>query len=77
MLFSFNVSHFQWIEGASVLDLILKFTIQSRSEFIDDALNNFLSLPACHDAQTSSIDLSCNVVHTFPKLHTTAIFVTV
>ena len=36
-------------QGASVLDPILKFAewIQSRTEFIDDGLNNFLSSPAC------------------------------
>ena len=57
MFFSFKISHFQWIQGASVFDPILKFTewIQSiRTEFIDDALDNFLLSIACHDAETST-----------------------
>jgi len=49
--------------GASTLDPILKFAewIQSRTEFIDDGLENFLSSPACRDAETGT-DLPCNVV---------------
>mmetsp|Transcript_3185 Transcript_3185/g.8791 ORF Transcript_3185/g.8791 Transcript_3185/m.8791 type:complete len:312 (+) Transcript_3185:418-1353(+) len=48
--------------GASLLDPILKFAewIQARTEFIDEALDNFLSSPACTDAEGT--DLECNVV---------------
>ncbi len=49
--------------GASMLDPILKFAewIQARTEFIDESLDNFLSSPACKDAETTD-DLGCNVV---------------
>ena len=49
--------------GASFLDPILKFAewVQARTEFIDAALENFLSSPACHDAENNE-DLVCNVV---------------
>ena len=49
--------------GASLLDPILKFAewIQARTEFIDSALDNFLSSPACRDSSTDT-DKACNVV---------------
>ena len=49
--------------GASMLDPILKFAewIQARTDFIDEGLNNFLSSPACTDAETRK-ELECNVV---------------
>ena len=49
--------------GAAVLDPILKFAewIQSRTEFIDEALDSFLSSPVCNDADTGKA-MECNVV---------------
>lgn len=49
--------------GASLLDPILKFAewIEARTDFIDTGLDNFLSSPGCHDANTNS-NLTCNVV---------------
>jgi len=49
--------------GASLLDPILKFAewIEARTDFIDTALDNFLSSPACRDAE-NDVNLSCNVV---------------
>ena len=48
--------------GASLLDPILKFAewIQARTEFIDEALENFLSSPACTDSDGTKLE--CNVV---------------
>lgn len=49
--------------GAKLLDPILKFAewIEARTEFIDTSLDNYLSSPACRDAETKQ-DLECNVV---------------
>lgn len=49
--------------GAKLLDPILKFAewIQARTEFIDESLENYLSSPACRDAETGT-DFECNVV---------------
>lgn len=49
--------------GAAVLEPILKFAewIQSRTEFIDEALDSFLSSSVCIDADTGKA-MECNVV---------------
>ena len=49
--------------GAALLDPILKFAewIQSRTEFIDEALDSFLSSPVCNNPDTGKA-LECNVV---------------
>jgi len=49
--------------GAKLLDPILKFAewIQSRTEFIDESLDHFLSSPVCTDPDTKE-KLECNIV---------------